>query len=84
MIQQTITRDNWTLTYEETGQPVAMGEIGETFRGEAVTIIGGTPPHKPSSTGRVTIKSIEGGWEQEYFPSVVGCKWIQSSQGATA
>lgn len=61
----------WLLIDEVTQVSVKVGDIRESFRGEKAVMQNGTPPHKPSSTGRV--QSSKG----EYFPSVYGCKWIK-------
>lgn len=69
-----ITKDGWTLVYERTGKPVVENEVVLDFRGEADTITGGCPPHKPSSTGRV--------WTQdgrECYPDVFNLKWVQTN-----
>lgn len=58
-----------------TGEPVSVGDIVTDFRGDEAVILGGTPPHKPSSTGRVYVRSTEGDWSGEYFPSVYNLKW---------
>ena len=63
------------LTYETTGLPVTVGDIVETFRGESVKVRAVYAPHKDGSTGRVRLSWIEGGWEQECFPGVIGAEW---------
>ena len=65
---------NWTLVHEATGVPVAMGEeVRSSHWHMADTIKGGTPPHKPSSTGRV--------WAErgEFFPSVFDLRWVANN-----
>lgn len=52
-------------------KPAVVGQKVVSFRGEKAKLISWTPPHKPSSTGRVYIK-FEDGNQQEYFPSVIG------------
>lgn len=69
-----IKKDGWTLVYERTGKPVMEGEVVLDFRGEADTIMGGRPPHKPSSSGFV--------WTQdgkECYPDVFDLKWVQTN-----
>lgn len=58
-----------TLTHDETGQPVALGDKLATSKGDIHTITGGTAPHKPGSTGRIYTEGAE------YFPGVFGCTW---------
>lgn len=66
------------LIYEQTGKEVAVGDV-VTLKNKGdytVTII--QKPHKPSSTGRVYIRPVDGeGADREYFPSVIGAKWIE-------
>lgn len=64
------------LVNEETLQTIELGSKLETFRGEKCTLLSGTPPHKPSSTGRVYVE-FEDGTKGEYFPSVIGLKWVE-------
>jgi hypothetical protein len=62
----------WKLINEKTGEPVVFGESYPDFRGDLEIIVGGIPPHKPGSTGRVETK---GG--RLYFPTVFNLKWVQ-------
>jgi hypothetical protein len=65
------------LVYEVNNEPVQIGDVTETFRGESVVVLGIVKPHKPSSTGRVYVKPTESdGCGQEFFPSVINAKWI--------
>ena len=57
-----------SLICETTDQPITAGAL---MRGHLIE--GGRAPHKPGSTGRVWVKG--GG---EYFPSVVGAKWVRA------
>ncbi len=69
---QAIKKNGWTLVHARTGTPVQEGEEVLNFRGEADTLTGGAPPHKPSSSGFV--------WTQggaEFYPSVFDLKWVQ-------
>ena len=66
-----ITQDGWTLVHARTGKPVSEGDVVLDFRGEADTIMGGRPPHKPASTGRVHTSA------GEFYPSVFDLKWVQ-------
>ena len=71
-----ITRTVWTLVYADTGKPVVKGTILPNFRGEAFAIVGGKPPHKPSSTGSVISKAPNPPeFEAERYPSVFGLEW---------
>lgn len=63
---------NWKLIEEKTGAAVVFGESYPDFRGDLEIIVGGTPPHKPSSTGRV-----ETSVGMTYFPGVFNLKWVR-------
>jgi hypothetical protein len=65
--------NDWVLVHEETNEEVEAGASVTSFRGEPDVVKGGTPPHKPSSTGRVW---VNGG---EFFPNlcVIGLKWVK-------
>lgn len=68
-----VTQGEWTLVHERTGKPVSEGETVLDFRGDADTIKGGRPPHKPSSGGFVWT-----GTGRECYPSVFDLKWVQA------
>lgn len=65
--------DTMTLVVEETGKPVCKGDIVDRC-----VILGGTAPHKPSSTGRILVESH--GMMTEFFPNVFGLKWVGGAQ----
>lgn len=65
-----MTKQGWVLINEKTEQPVAIGEKIVSFRGLEAILLGGSPPHKPSSSGKVWVENAE------YYPSVFGLKWI--------
>ena len=57
------------LVFKRTGAPIQKGEVLEDFRGDIARILSGTPPHKPSSTGKVSTSA------GEYYPGVFNCEW---------
>ena len=59
----------------EDGVEVKEGQRMLTFRGEEVEVVGWRAPHKPSSSGRVMVKNVNGDF-CEFFPSVIGCKIV--------
>ncbi len=67
-----IKQGEWVLVNDKTGVPVVEGDVVTDFRGEADTIRGGRPPHKPSSSGFVWVSS-----GSECYPSVFDLKWIK-------
>ena len=59
-----------------TNQPLKTGDIVCDFRGKRWVFEGGREPHKPSSTGFVWVRSIDGrGMAREFYPSVIGARW---------
>lgn len=66
----------WVLDRAD-GPSVKQGDTLVDFRGDIATLLGGTPPHKPSSTGRVYVRDVNGNC-QEFFPSVFNLKWNRS------
>lgn len=76
-----IERDGWVLVHAEDGDPVGEGEVATSFRGERMVVVGGRPPHKAGSTGRIYVKEPgdEGAGVAEFFPGVCEMKWVRSS-----
>lgn len=65
------------LVYRDSKMPVYVGDRVVLSRGEEVEVMRITEPHKPSSTGRVTVKSMgDDDWTMDYYPSVIGAEWI--------
>jgi hypothetical protein len=67
------------LINEKTLEEVCIGDVVYTLRGESGILRSSDVPHKPSSTGRVYIEfngTMFVGSLREYFPSVIGCKFI--------
>lgn len=65
----------YRLIDTKTNLPVEIGATLTDFRGETAVLRGATPPHKPSSTGRVYVQ--EGDCSAEYFPSVYKLQWVE-------
>lgn len=57
------------------GTPATIGDIFITNRLESYELTGGRPPQHPGSTGRVWVREANGGFNREFFPSVIGLKW---------
>ena len=79
VIMMPIKKDGYILCHKN-GDVCGLGEVLETFRGEAWTIEGGRPPHKPASTGRVYVKR-GGGMTREFFPGVFNLEWGELNDG---
>jgi hypothetical protein len=72
------------MIYEQTNEAVKVGDIAKTFRGETVTVTGFEQPRHSGSTGRVYVK-FEGFEEtREFFPGVIGARWIESGDTSAA
>ena len=64
------------LVYEINGEPVQTGDVVHICN-EPFTVWGVTEPHKPASTGRVTVRGMtDARYIREFFPSVIGAHWI--------
>lgn len=73
-----ISKDGWKLVWQASNGDAEKGEVLTCFRGEYYVLMGGTPPHKPSSTGRVWVRLLDNPeWNREFFPSVFDLKWIE-------
>ena len=55
--------------------PVKVGDEVESSRGDTYTVTGGNPPAHAGSSGRVFVEAD--GRSAEYFPSVIGAKWVE-------
>jgi hypothetical protein len=72
---------NYKLVDEKSGKELNVGAKVKTSRNERATITALRPPHKKDSSGHVTIKTTDG-YEQEYYPSVIGAKYITVKMSA--
>lgn len=65
------------LIYEQSRKPVLIGDVVH-IRNTPYYIENIVEPHKPSSTGRVWVRSMcEGKYFGEYFPSVINAVWVE-------
>ncbi len=65
------------LFSKTTGKELTFGQIVHDFRDDAHILISGTPPHKPSSTGFVVLRSMcDKRFEHEYYASVIDAEWV--------
>ena len=70
--------DGPILIDSATGKTLKVGDTLTDFRGEKSVLTGMTPPHKPSSTGRVFVAEDWGDGkkhEGSYFPGVFNAEW---------
>jgi len=64
------------LINESTRKPVKVGDVVATFRGEVVIVKALRPPHKPDSSGHVSIQGPDDNYCQEVYAGVIGAKYI--------
>jgi hypothetical protein len=70
------------LIDSKTGEQMQRDARVQTFRGEKAILLGWKPPHRPGSTGRVYVEFVEDMARlHEFFPSVIGCKFVDDEQG---
>lgn len=85
MLKQGPFKRQWLLVNEKTGEPLNVGDKLTTFRGEECILTDATPPKHAASTGRVYVKDNPNQpYPGEYFPSVVGAKWVQQPASTEA
>lgn len=65
---------------DQTGKAAVIGEIYADFRGEPYQLLGIREPRHIASTGRVWVRATQGGSSREFFPSVIGMKWVEVRQ----
>jgi uracil-DNA glycosylase len=65
-----IKQKGYTLIHSATGVPVNEGEEFNLGDRPNFVIVGGAPPHKEGSSGRVFSD------DAEYFPSVIKTEWV--------
>jgi len=72
--------EEMTLVDEATFTPIKEGDTRTLRDGELHKVTGGRAPHKPGSTGKVWTTAISNdGWTGEYYPGVIGARWMHDS-----
>lgn len=61
----------------ENGTVARCGMVVETFKGDKVTLQSWSEPTHAGSTGRVYCYSDESSFVSEWFPSVIGAKFVE-------
>jgi hypothetical protein len=70
-------KDLMELVYECNNKPVVIGDVVHVDN-EPYTVWMITPPHKPSSTGRVTLRGFsDQRYIREFYPSVIKAEWVK-------
>jgi len=65
------------LVYEDNGKEVEVGDVRETSGGDTVEVTYFRKPHKPSSSGKISVRHQLDGWTSEYYVSVIGAEWVE-------
>lgn len=71
------------LVYQMTGEEVQVGDKVTLRDGELVEVTYFREPHKPSSSGKVSVRQmsdVEPGeyvCDREYYVSIIGAEWIE-------
>lgn len=72
-----ISKRKKVLVFTGSHLPIHYGEVASTFlNGKTVTVIGGEPPKHAASTGRVVLRESGNQAPHEYYPAVIGAKWV--------
>jgi hypothetical protein len=80
-----INKQGFTLIYQDGRGSVCAKELVTSSTGEQWVIEGGTPPHKPSSTGWVWVRLPDDStWNRIVFPSVFGMEWREDDVSTTS
>ena len=64
------------LIHKPTGNEIKEGS-SFLWEGRLITVNSCHKPHKPSSSGKMTVIYPEGATSQEYFCPVFDCEWIE-------
>ena len=65
------------LISKTTGKELIIGEVVHDFRDDPHVLIDARPPHKPSSTGFVYLRSMdEHAFVAEYYAGVIDAEWV--------
>ncbi len=65
----------------ETEEPLRVGDIVTTFRGERMSLTGWREPHKPGSTGKIYVKGFDDNdYEAMFYPGVIGAKFVEENK----
>ncbi len=61
----------WRLVNTKTLKEIKIGDKVTLADGDKVKITWLSPPHKPSSQGKVSVEFIGRDWSQEFYASIV-------------
>lgn len=64
------------LVYKKTGVEVMVGDLVRDSLGGEHLVVSFAKPHKPASSGFVTVSNADGG-EREVYVGVIDAEWIE-------
>lgn len=72
------------LVYDYDGETeVRVGDVVTLRDGERVRVTYFRPPHKPASSGKVSVENADAATgSREYFVGVIGATWIEREDRA--
>lgn len=65
------------LVYKDTNREVKVGDSVILFDGTVGKVTYFRPPHKSSSSGKISVRLNGDSFDSEYFVSVIGAEWIE-------
>lgn len=65
------------LVYIESGKQVRVGHMVKMKDDEIAKVVYFAEPHKPQSSGKVTVRSNGSDYDQEFFVGIIGAHWIE-------
>lgn len=65
------------LVYTTTQQPVRVGDTITNYDGRSYTVEYFAQPHKPASSGKITVCDTQTNIRSEYYVGVIGAEWIE-------
>lgn len=72
------------LIHTKSGAPAHVGDKVWDHNGAAYRLRSWAPPRHAASTGRVYVTPMYEGYDREFFPGVVDCRFIEEALMAYA
>jgi len=79
--QTEIQKHGWILVEEESLEPIQLNSKHKCGNGEPYVVIGGNPPHKPSSSGFVWVRTKND--MREFYPVFFNMKLVDQHTEVT-
>lgn len=65
------------LVYKDTGKEVKVGDVCVLSCGTAYVVDYFRKPHKPASSGKVSMRHGGSPWTEEFYVGVIGAEWVE-------